>query len=162
MKLFAKAKSNLNRNIEMSKVIIIAGPTASGKTSLAIDICKKFNGEVISADSMQIYKGMDIATAKPSEQEKDGIPHHLIDILDPSEPFSVSQFKELCDRAIADVVSRGKLPVVAGGTGLYIDSLVNNTLFGEFSGDEEYRELLRTRAETEGTEAFPRRTPYEN
>ena len=154
MKLFAKAKSNLNRNIEMSKVIIIAGPTASGKTSLAIDICKKFNGEVISADSMQIYKGMDIATAKPSEQEKDGIPHHLIDILDPSEPFSVSQFKELCDRAIADVVSRGKLPVVAGGTGLYIDSLVNNTLFGEFSGDEEYRELLRTRAETEGTEAL--------
>lgn len=138
----------------MQKVIIVAGPTASGKTSLAIELCKKFNGEVISADSMQIYKGMDIATAKPSEEEKDGIPHHLIDILDPTESFSVSQFKELADRTISDIISRGKLPVVAGGTGLYIDSLVNNTSFGDFSGDESYREALRARAEAEGTESL--------
>lgn len=138
----------------MQKVIIVAGPTASGKTALAIDICKKFNGEVVSADSMQIYKGMDIATAKPTEAEKDGIPHHLIDVLEPSEGFSVSQFKELAERAISDILARGKLPVVAGGTGLYIDSLVNNTSFGEFSGDESYRDALRSHAEAYGTEAL--------
>ena len=134
----------------MSKAIIIAGPTASGKTALAVEVCKKFNGEVISADSMQIYKGMDIATAKPSPEEMSGIPHHLVDIIDPSAPFSVSQFKELADIAMADISSRGKIPVIAGGTGLYIDSIINNTSFGDFSGDEAYREELRTRSETEG------------
>lgn len=134
----------------MNKVVIIAGPTASGKTSLAIDICKKFDGEVISADSMQIYKGMDIATAKPTSDERDGIPHHLIDIIHPSETFSVSQFKSLADKTIEDILSKGKLPVIAGGTGLYIDSILNNTYFGEFSGDEEYRAFLRSRAEREG------------
>ncbi|MBE6689038.1 MAG: tRNA (adenosine(37)-N6)-dimethylallyltransferase MiaA [Ruminococcaceae bacterium] len=134
----------------MNKAIIIAGPTASGKTSLAIDICKKFGGEVVSADSMQIYKGMDIATAKPTAQEMDGIVHHLIDIVDPSEPFSVSQFKSMADTAIKDIVSRGKIPVIAGGTGLYIDSLINNTEFGEFSEDENYRAELNRRAELSG------------
>lgn len=134
----------------MNKAVIIAGPTASGKTALAIDICKKFSGEVISADSMQIYKGMDIATAKPSKEEMAGIPHHLIDIVDPSEAFSVSRFKLLADSAMEDIISRGKLPVIAGGTGLYIDSLLNNTDFGEFQGDEGYRESLRLRAEIQG------------
>ena len=140
----------------MNKAIIIAGPTASGKTSLAIDICKKFDGEVISADSMQIYKGMDIATAKPTAEEMQEIKHHLIDIIPPSEPFSVSQFKKLADEAMEDIISRGKLPVIAGGTGLYIDAILNNTDFGEFSGDEKYREELKLRAEKEGGEALLR------
>ena len=138
----------------MNKAVIIAGPTASGKTALAIDLCKKFNGEVISADSMQIYKGMDIATAKPSAEEMCGIRHHLIDIIDPCEPFSVSQFKILADYAIKDIISRGKLPVIAGGTGLYIDSLINNTEFGEFTGDEEFRQTLAQRIENEGGQAL--------
>ena len=105
-------------------IIVIAGPTASGKTSLGIAVCKRFNGEVISADSMQIYKGMDIATAKPTKEETDGIPHHLIDIIDPEERFSVAQFKNLAEEKIKNIVSRGKIPVIVGGTGLYIDNLV--------------------------------------
>lgn len=138
----------------MNKVVIIAGPTASGKTALAIDICKKFGGEVVSADSMQIYKGMDIATAKPTADEMCGIPHHLIDIIPPSSPFSVSQFKILAEQAIEDILSRKKLPVIAGGTGLYIDALLNNTGFGEFAGDENYRAELRARVENHGGETL--------
>lgn len=138
----------------MNKAVIIAGPTASGKTALAIDICKKFGGEVVSADSMQIYKGMDIATAKPTVSEMCGIPHHLIDIIPPSSSFSVSQFKTLAEQAIEDILSRKKLPVIAGGTGLYIDALLNNTEFGEFAGDENYRAELRRRADTYGGEAL--------
>ncbi|MBQ9941287.1 MAG: tRNA (adenosine(37)-N6)-dimethylallyltransferase MiaA [Clostridia bacterium] len=134
----------------MNKAIIIAGPTASGKTALSIEICKKFNGEVISADSMQIYKGMDIATAKPTSDEMCGIPHHLMSIADPSELFSVAKFKTLAEDAIEDILSRGKLPVIVGGTGLYIDSLINNTRFGEFDGDDKYREQLRLIAEKNG------------
>ena len=117
--------------MEKIKVVAVVGPTASGKTSLAVKLAKAFNGEVISADSMQVYKGMDIATAKPDEEEMSGIPHHLISIISPDEEFSVARFKELATEAVNDIVSRGKLPVIAGGTGLYVDSFLGNTNFLE-------------------------------
>lgn len=132
-------------------LIVIAGPTASGKTALGVEICRRINGEVISADSMQIYRGMDIATAKPSAEEMQGIPHHLIDIISPDETFSVADFKSLAEEKIRDIVSRGRIPVVAGGTGLYIDSLVENINLSDASTDENIRRALFERAEKEGT-----------
>ncbi|MFO7160137.1 MAG: tRNA (adenosine(37)-N6)-dimethylallyltransferase MiaA, partial [[Clostridium] cellulosi] len=112
-------------------LVAVVGPTASGKTKLAIDIALKYGGEVVSADSMQIYKGMDIGTAKPDKAEMRGVPHHLIDFLDVGTDYSVAQFVKDAHAAIQDIHSRGKLPVVAGGTGLYIDSLLNNIKFDE-------------------------------
>ncbi len=135
-------------------VIVVAGPTASGKTSLGIAVSKKFNGEVISADSMQIYKGMDIATAKPTKEETDGIPHHLIDIIDPEERFSVAQFKNLAQEKIKDIVSRDKLPVIVGGTGLYIDNLIQNIELVDSEVDLELRQKLTDRANAEGIESL--------
>lgn len=130
-------------------VVVVVGPTASGKTSLAIEIAKKFNGEVISADSMQIYKGMDIATAKPTEEEMQGIPHHLISIIGADESFSVNEFKKAATDSIEKILSEGKLPVVAGGTGLYVDTLVNNTEFFDYE-KSGIRQELEKRAEKEG------------
>lgn len=124
-----------------NKVIVIVGPTASGKTSLSIEIAKLFDGEIISADSMQIYKKMDIATAKPSKEEMQGIPHHLIDFLPPSEKFSVAKYKELCYEKIEDIKKRGKIPVIVGGTGLYIDTVINNTVFLEYEENSIRRQL---------------------
>lgn len=140
----------------MNKIplIVVAGPTASGKTSLGIEVCKKFGGEVISADSMQIYKGMDIATAKPTAEEMDNIPHHLIDIIDPEERFSVADFKALAQEKIKDIVSRNKLPVIVGGTGLYIDNLVENIELVDSSVDLELRNKLTQRAEAEGIDSL--------
>lgn len=138
----------------MSKIVAVVGPTASGKTALAVKLAKRFNGEVISADSMQVYKGMDIATAKPDENEMSGIPHHLISIISPDEEFSVSIFKTLAEKAIEDISSRGKLPIIAGGTGLYIDALLNNTTFLDNTKNDEIRSKLQKRAETEGAEAL--------
>ncbi len=135
-------------------VIVVAGPTASGKTSLGIAVCKRFNGEVISADSMQIYKGMDIATAKPTKEETDGIPHHLIDIIDPEERFSVAQFKALAEEKIKDITSRGKIPVIVGGTGLYIDNLIDNIELSDSEVDLELRKELTQRAEEEGIDSL--------
>ena len=135
-------------------LIVVAGPTASGKTALGVEICKRLGGEVISADSMQIYKGMDIATAKPTAEEMQGITHHLIDIISPEETFSVANFKELSQKAIEDIISRGKIPVVVGGTGLYIDSLVDNINLSEASTDENIRKMLFERAENEGSSAL--------
>lgn len=132
-------------------LIVVAGPTASGKTALGIELCKRLDGEVISADSMQIYKGMNIATAKPSKAEMDGIPHHLIDIIPPEETFSVADFKDLAQKKAEDIYSRGKIPVIVGGTGLYIDSLVDNISLSDASTDEELRKSLFERAEKEGT-----------
>ena len=119
------------------KAIVVVGPTASGKTALGVYICKKFNGEVISCDSMQIYKGMDISTAKPTKEEMCGVKHHLIDFLPCNHTYNVSEYCEDARRAFDDVVSRGKLPVFVGGTGLYIDSFLSNTKFldGAFSED---------------------------
>lgn len=135
-------------------IIVVAGPTASGKTALGIEICKRLGGEVISADSMQIYKGMDIATAKPTEEEMQGIPHHLINIISPEETFSVADFKTLAQDKIKDITERGKLPVIVGGTGLYIDTLVNNISLSEAPVDEELRQKLCERAEKEGSAAL--------
>lgn len=136
-----------------NKVIVIVGPTASGKTSLSIEIAKRFNGEIISADSMQIYKYMDIATAKPTAEEMQGIKHHLIDFLSPCEKFSVAKYKELCYGCIDDIIERNKLPIIVGGTGLYIDTVVNNTVFLE--GDSsDIRNTLEKNCEENGIESL--------
>ncbi|UZQ86426.1 tRNA (adenosine(37)-N6)-dimethylallyltransferase MiaA [Thermoclostridium stercorarium] len=131
-------------------VIVIAGPTASGKTDLAINLALETDGEVVSADSMQIYRYMDIGTAKPTKEEMRGISHHMIDIVDPGENYSVALYKRDAENCIRDILSRGKLPIVAGGTGLYINSLIYNIKFGETVIDEEFRERMRKIAETEG------------
>ena len=137
--------------MDKKTVIVIVGPTASGKTSLSIEIAKEIGGEIVSADSMQIYKDMDIATAKPTADEMQGIPHHLISIIDSDENFSVAAYKEMAMEAIADIFQRGKTPIVVGGTGLYIDTLINNTTFFDFDKSNE-REKLQKRLEDEGIE----------
>ena len=139
-----------------NKVIAVVGATASGKTSLAVKIAQKYSGEIVSADSMQIYKGMDIATAKATEEEKGGIPHYLMDFLLPTETFSVSQYVEMAKNVINNILSRGKIPVVCGGTGLYIRSLVDNVQFSPHDSDEKLREELNERYEKEGGEALLR------
>ena len=133
-------------------VVAVIGPTASGKSDLAVEICRRFGGEVVSADSMQIYKGMDIATAKPTEEEKKNIPHHMMDFLDNSEDYSVALYQQAASECIADIHSRGLLPVVCGGTGLYVDTLLNNVKLSEDSCDEELRRSLLKRAEDEGAD----------
>lgn len=133
-------------------VIAVVGPTASGKSDLAVEICRCFNGEAVSADSMQIYKGMDIATAKPTEEEKKGIKHHMMDFLDPCEPYSVALYQQAANECIKNIVAEGKLPVVVGGTGLYVDTLLNNVKLSEASFDMEVRRALFEKAENEGTE----------
>ncbi|MGN0469840.1 MAG: tRNA (adenosine(37)-N6)-dimethylallyltransferase MiaA [Acutalibacteraceae bacterium] len=137
-----------------TRLIAVAGPTASGKTSLSIELAKKYNGEIVSADSMQIYKGMDIATAKPTKEEMQGIPHHLIDFLSPTESFSVSEYVTLAKSAIDDITKRGKLPILCGGTGLYVRSLVENVKFSEEKTDEKLREELNERYKKEGGETL--------
>ena len=134
------------------RILAVVGPTASGKTALAVELSLRFNGEVISADSMQIYKGMSIATAKPDENEMKGIRHHLIDFLEPTETFSVSDFVNLADRTAKDILSREKLPVLCGGTGLYIRSFVENIQFTEEKSDPALREELNRRYKNEGGE----------
>lgn len=134
-------------------LIVIAGPTASGKTALSVDIAKAVGGEIVSADSMQIYKYMNVGTAKPSEEEKQGIPHHMMDFLEPTVNFSVADYCQMAAEIIRDINERGKIPVMVGGTGLYIDSLVNGVDFGEEQGDEKIREELMDLAEAEGNEA---------
>lgn len=136
------------------RVLAVVGPTASGKTWLGVQLAKLYGGEVISADSMQIYKGMDIASAKPSEEEKEGIPHHLMDFLDMDVPFSAADYVKLAKEKIEEVLSRGKLPVIVGGTGLYVDSLLENVKFSEGGSDEAYREELMAFAREQGAEAL--------
>ena len=131
-------------------VVAVVGPTASGKSDLAVEICRRFNGEAVSADSMQIYKGLDISTAKPTEEEKKGIPHYMMDFLDTKESFSVAEYQAMAGECIKDIHSRGKLPVVVGGTGLYIDTLLNNVRLTEDSFDEALRAKLLKRVEEEG------------
>jgi tRNA dimethylallyltransferase len=132
------------------KVVTVVGPTASGKTKLAVELCKLLNGEVISADSMQIYQGMNIATAKPDVNEMDGIQHHLMDFLPADQTFSVSDYVTLAHRAIEEVANRGKLPVICGGTGLYVDSLIQNIHFSEEKGDPVLRNRLYEQAKQDG------------
>ncbi len=133
-----------------NKVIVVCGPTASGKTALAVELAKLYNGEVISADSMQIYTDMDVASAKATPEEQQGIPHHLIDFLDPSERFSVADYVKLCDECVRDILSRGKTPIICGGTGLYISSFVDNLAFEESECDYAYRDELRKIADEQG------------
>src|SRR6185369_17141824 len=110
----------------LPKLIAIVGPTASGKTSLSIELARRHGGEIVSADSRQIYRGMDIGTAKPSRDEMRAVPHHLIDICDPGEDYTVADYQRDAARAIADIIARGKLPIVAGGTGLYVRAILEN------------------------------------
>ncbi|MBO5290001.1 MAG: tRNA (adenosine(37)-N6)-dimethylallyltransferase MiaA [Clostridia bacterium] len=134
------------------KAIVIVGATASGKTGLGVYVARKFNGEVISADSMQIYKGMSIATAKPTIEEMQGVPHHLIDFLPVTEKYSVSAYCNDAKTVFDDVISRGKLPVIVGGTGLYIDSFLSNTQFLDNAGSDTVRETLKKEFEIKGIE----------
>lgn len=136
----------------MENVIVIMGPTASGKTKLSIELAKDINGEIVSADSMQIYKFMDIGTAKADEEEKQGIRHYLIDEVTPDEEFSVARFKELAIKYIDEIIKDGKIPIISGGTGLYIDSLIYNIEFGDTICDWELRESLKREASEMGNE----------
>lgn len=140
--------------MEKIPVIAVVGPTASGKTALAVSLAKKLGGEVISADSMQIYKHMDIATAKPTADETQGVRHHLIDFLEPDESFSVARFCELARAAVDDIRGRGKLSVIAGGTGLYIDSLLGNTQFEDIEIDPALRAQVTAELEEKGIDAM--------
>ncbi len=137
---------------ESENVLAVVGPTASGKTRLAVELCKRFDGEVVSCDSMQIYKDMRIATAAPTEEEMQGIKHHLICFADPSDEFSVKRYCELANNCIDDIIRRGKVPVIAGGTGLYFSSLIDNIQFSDEETDGEYRRYLKQRAENEGAQ----------
>lgn len=137
----------------MNNIICIAGPTASGKTALAAALAKELNGEVVSCDSMQVYKRMDIGTAKPTLEEMQGIPHHMIDVAEPWEDFSVSRYCEMAAPIVDDIISRGKTAVIAGGTGLYMDALIRGNAFAPFPATG-VRERLEAQADAEGMEAM--------
>jgi tRNA dimethylallyltransferase len=147
-------KRQLNHLTLKEKVVVLIGPTAVGKTNLSIELAKKFDGEIISGDSMQIYKGMDIATAKISKEEMQGVPHHLIDIVEPDESFSVAQFQELVRKKITEITSRGKLPFIVGGTGLYIQAVLYDYQFQETTTDTRFRTELEEMAQAEGSLAI--------
>lgn len=132
-------------------LVILSGPTACGKTSLSIDLAKRIDGEIISADSMQVYRGFDIGTAKVTEAEKDGIPHYLIDELDPTEEFNVFEFQSRARKYIADISSRGKIPMIVGGTGFYIQSVLYDIDFSDESDDKSFRHELEILAEEMGS-----------
>lgn len=136
------------------RLVSVVGPTASGKTRLAVALAKQLNGEVVSADSMQIYKGMDIATAKPAPEEMQGIPHHLMSFLEPNQTYSVALFVENAKKAIREIHGRHKLPVLAGGTGLYVDSLLNNIQFFDHSSDEKARKFYTALLEERGLDSL--------
>ena len=135
-------------------LIVVAGATASGKTALAIELCRRFDGEVVSADSMQVYEELRIGTARPNEKEQGGIPHHVMGCLPLGTSYSVAKYAADAHAAIADIHARGKLPVLCGGTGLYIQAVTENLNYQEQSGDRAVRDELRRRAETEGGEAL--------
>lgn len=139
---------------EKIPLIAVVGPTASGKTATAIKIAQKFNGEVISADSMQIYSELSVGTARPTEEEMDGVPHWLMGFLSISEEYSVATYVSAAKRAIAEIRKKGKIPVLCGGTGLYVDSLLTNTEFSEIKSDAETRAKLMKFAEENGREAL--------
>lgn len=134
------------------KIIVICGPTASGKTALSIQLAKKINGEIVSADSMQIYEDMDIGTAKPSIEEMDGVKHYLIGNVSPTIRYSVANYKKDALKAIEEILKKGKTPIIVGGTGLYVDSLVNGIEYDDLEIDLEYRHKLEKEAEEKGLE----------
>ena len=131
-------------------LIVICGPTASGKTALSVALAKQLGGEVVSADSMQIYRRMDIGTAKPTVEEMDGVPHHMIDVADPEENYSVARYVSDAVPIVDDIIARGKIPIVAGGTGLYIDNLIAGREFAPFEENSGLRDVLQVRAQQEG------------
>jgi len=139
------------------KLLVLVGPTAVGKTALSLQLARIVNAEIISGDSMQVYRGMDIGTAKASPEEQAIVPHHLIDIRNPDEPYSVSDFQYECEQAIRSIAARGKLPFIVGGTGLYIQSVVYGYRFSEAGQDEAYRLKLHAYAEQHGTAALHER-----
>ncbi len=143
--------------MEKIPVLAVVGPTASGKTSLAIEIAKEYHGEVVSADSMQIYKEMQIATAKPTVDEMQGIPHHLLDFLAPDVSFSVAQYAALAHQTISEITARGHLPVMAGGTGLYVDAVLDDLIFAKIETDEQKRAELWAFVEAHGANALHER-----
>lgn len=138
--------------MEKQKVIVICGPTASGKTALSIELAKKINGEIVSCDSMQIYKEMDIGTAKPTVEEMQGIKHYMIGIISPNERYSVADYKKDAKIAIKEILGKGKVPIVVGGTGLYIDSLIYEIEYQNIEFDREYREHLEKEVKEKGLE----------
>ncbi len=135
---------------------VIVGPTAVGKTAVSVRVAKQLNGEIISADSMQIYRRMDIGTAKPTLEEQQGIPHYMIDIIDPGEQYSVALFRKVAEKHIQDIVSRGKIPVMVGGTGLYVRSVIDQYSFTQAGIDQELRTRLHKLAESDGVLAVYR------
>ena len=137
----------------MNKLLCILGPTASGKTALGVALAKLFDGEVVSADSMQIYRGMDVGTAKPTKEEMDGVPHHMLDICDISESYSVARYVQEADACVVDIISRGKLPIIVGGTGLYVDALINGREFSAQNEDPDLRQRLEDQAERDGIDS---------
>lgn len=130
------------------KVVVIVGPTASGKTAISIELAKKINGEIISSDSMQIYKDMDIGTAKVTKEEMQGIKHYLVDCVSPDERYTVSDFKKEAEKAIEEILNKGKIPIVVGGTGLYVNSLIYGIEYQDMKFDEKYRDELMKKADT--------------
>ena len=139
----------MKKEFEKPKILVVVGPTASGKTGLAIELAKRFNGEVISADSRQVYRGLDIGTAKTTKEEMDGVPHHLIDVADPKEVYNASDFKQGAEAAIADIVARGKLPIVAGGTFFYVDILLGRVALPDVPPNEQLRKKLEEKSAAE-------------
>ena len=143
--------------MQKSKVIVICGPTASGKTALSIELAKKINGEIVSCDSMQIYKDMDIGTAKPTVEEMQGIKHYLIGYVSPEERYSVADYKKDAKKAIKEILGKGKMPIIVGGTGLYIDSLIYEIEYQDIKFDEKYRKELEQEAKEKGLEELYKR-----
>ena len=133
------------------KIMVVVGPTASGKTKMAVELALRHNGEVVSADSMQIYRTLDIGTAKPTAEEMQGVPHHMLDVAEPDEDFSVARYVNMAAACVDDILSRGRLPILAGGTGLYIDSLLSGRTFAAFSTESPLRGQLQQRAKEEGS-----------
>ena len=141
-------------DLSKPRVVAVGGPTASGKTALSVALARAFDGEIINADSMQIYKNLDVGTAKPSAEERQGIPHYLLDFLSPETPYSVADFTAAADPLIRDITARGRLPLVVGGTGLYITSLLSGMAFAPEKTDPAIRARLQARADTEGGAAI--------
>ncbi|MBQ8389970.1 MAG: tRNA (adenosine(37)-N6)-dimethylallyltransferase MiaA [Oscillibacter sp.] len=136
------------------KILAVVGPTASGKTKMAVELALRHNGEVVSADSMHIYRTLDIGTAKPTVEEMQGVPHHMLDVAEPEEDFSVARYVEMAAACVDDILARGKLPILAGGTGLYIDSLLSGRTFASFAPESPLRAQLQQRAQSEGSAAL--------
>ena len=141
----------------MKRIAAVVGPTASGKTALAVALAKQFNGEVVSADSMQIYRKLNIGTAKPTAEEMQGVPHHMLDVADPGESYSVSRYEKEATACVEDILSRGKLPILCGGTGLYVDALIRGGGFLESGVDSGLRAQLEEEWDARGGEAMLQR-----